>query len=219
MTRIDVLNPNSSTAVTALMAEGLERVIGAGHSLRCLELPDAPIGIETDAHVAAVAPMVADHASRTEAGALVVACFSDPGVAAARAAARVPVVGIAEAAYLLALQLGERFGVVSLGPSSVARHAAQIGRLGLSGRLAGDRAVGMTVAEGHAPGALSRIGAVAAALRDEDGADVVILGCAGLGRSRGPLEERLGVPVIDPVQAGVAAAAMLLDLGYGARRR
>ena len=213
--RIDVLNPNSSREVTALMRAGLADVPLERHEIRCLELADAPIGIETDAHVAEVVPMVADHAGAMQADALVVACFSDPGVAAAREVTRAPVVGIAESAYLLALHLGPRFGVVSLGPASVARHAAHIGRLGLGARLAGDRPVGMSVAEGHAPGALERIAGVARQLRDEDGADVIILGCAGLGRSRAPLEDMLGLPVIDPVQAGVLAAATLLDLGRG----
>ena len=210
--KIDVLNPNSSREVTALMAAGLAP-LPLRHEVRCTEIAAAPIGIETDAHVAEVAPMVAAHAAGMEADALVVACFSDPGLAAARAATRAPVVGIAESAYILALHLGRRFGVVSLGPASVARHAAHIDRLGLAARLAGDRPVGMSVAEGHAPGALDRIAAVARRLVDEDGADVVILGCAGLGGSRAPLEEMLGLPVIDPVQAGVLAAATLLDLG------
>ena len=210
--RIEVLNPNSSREVTALMAAGLA-ALPLHHTIRCTEIAAAPIGIETDAHVAQVAPMVAAHAAGMEADALVVACFSDPGLAAARQATRAPVVGIAESAYILALHLGQRFGVVSLGPSSVARHAAHIEKLGLTGRLAGDRAVGMTVAEGHAPGALDRIAAVARVLKEEDGADVILLGCAGLGQSRAPLEDMLGLPVVDPVQAGVLAAATLLDLG------
>ncbi|WGH78050.1 aspartate/glutamate racemase family protein [Jannaschia ovalis] len=216
--RIDVLNPNASQAVTAAMAEGLHALpVASRHAIRCSELADAPPGIETDAHVAEVAPMVAAFAARSRADALVVACFSDPGVGAARAATAIPVIGIAEAAYLLALQLAPRFGVVSLGPSSIARHVAQIERLGLASRLAGDRAVGMTVAEGHGPDALSRVEPVARALVDRDGAGVVILGCAGLGGLRADLQDRLGIPVIDPVQAGVAAAASLLEMGYGGR--
>jgi Asp/Glu/hydantoin racemase len=56
-------------------------------------------------------------------------------------------------------------------------------------------------------------------LRDEDGADVIILGCAGLGSYRHAMQESLGVPVIDPVQAGVALACTNLDLAYGKKRR
>lgn len=217
--RIVVLNPNSSTEVTASMADCLGGIgTSGGHEVWCTELADAPIGIETDAHVAQVTPMVRDFVAEARADAVVVACFSDPGVALARAAAAIPVVGIAEAAYCTALQLADRFGVVSLGPSSVARHAAQLQRLSLIGRLAGDRPVGMTVAQGHAPEAFDAILRVGRALVEEDGAGVLILGCAGLGAKRAGLEDALGVPVVDPVQAGVATAATLLELGYGVGR-
>ena len=56
-------------------------------------------------------------------------------------------------------------------------------------------------------------------LRDEDGADVIILGCAGLGGYRAAMEAELGLPIVDPVQAGVALACTNLDLQYRRRAR
>jgi allantoin racemase len=217
--KIAVLNPNSSAEVTRLMDEGLAPLkVSTRHEIACAELSAAPIGIETDAHVAEVVPIVVEFVEASEADAVVVACFSDPGVAEARKAGK-RVIGIAEAAYYAALHLGERFGVISLGPASVRRHAAHIDRLGLSSRLAGDRSVGLSVAEGHsAPGSEAAIAAVAERLIAEDGADSLILGCAGLGGRRADLERLLGRPVIDPVQAGVAAAITMLDLSYPVRR-
>ena len=47
-------------------------------------------------------------------------------------------------------------------------------------------------------------------LRDEDGADVLIMGCAGMARHRAPLEQELGVPVIDPTQAAASIAIRTL---------
>ena len=210
--RIEVLNPNSSEEVTALIA-GAAAALENGADITCTTLHDAPIGIESDADVARVAPMVVARAAGTSAAGLVVACFSDPGVATARPRASIPVIGIAEAAYREAAGRADRFGVVSLGPASVARHAAHLSALGLRDRLAGDRAVGMTVADGHAPGALDRITPVARALIDRDGAGAVILGCAGMAALRGPLQDRLGVPVIEPVQAGIRAAVAALREG------
>lgn len=213
--KIIALNPNSSTEVTALMDAGLMalRAVTA-HRIDCTELADAPLGIETDAHVREVVPMVGAFVAGTDADAVVVACFSDPGVRGARAAGRIPVIGIAEAAYYAALQLAGSFGVVSLGPSSIARHARHIADLGLTARLAGDRSIDMSVAEGHSPGAGAAIRRVAERLVHEDGAGALILGCAGLGTRRDGLQSVLGVSVIDPVQAGVAAAMTLLDLNY-----
>lgn len=221
MSRILVINPNSSRAITASISEGLDPLRPTlAHVLDCTELADAPEGIESDADVACVTPMVAELALRDGAEAIVVACFSDPGVVQARGALPDrPVVGIAEAAYYAALQLGDRFGVISLGPASIARHAAHLDRLAIRDRLAGDRAISMSVAEGNRSESFDTIRATAETLRDADGASVIILGCAGMGRHRAGLQQALGLPVIDPVQAAVAAAATALDLGYHAHAR
>lgn len=218
--RIAVLNPNSSTEVTEAMDACLVPLTAvSGHTVECHTLADAPFGIESDADVAEVAPRVVDFVQATEADAYVVACFSDPGLDAARAVTDKPVFGIAESAYCGALVLGRRFGVISLGPSSIARHKAMIERLGLSGRLAGDRSVDMSVAEaGDAETAFAAVEATGRTLRQSDGADVLILGCAGMGKHRGGLQAALGCTVVDPVQAAVADAIAALDLGYAVAR-
>jgi Asp/Glu/hydantoin racemase len=167
--------------------------------------------------VAEVVPLLIGAVKAAEADAIVIACFSDPGISAVRAATHAPVIGIAEAAYLTALGLGQRFGIVSMGPSSIDRHRRYLETLRIDGRLAGDRSIDMTVAELIAQDAVIPVTRVASVLRDQDGAEAVILGCAGLGTYREALQAELGLPVIDPVQAGVALACMQADLGY--RRR
>ena len=214
--KIAVLNPNSSTAVTASMEACLAPVKATtGHEIECYTLAEAPPGIETDEDVAQVGPMVVDFVRNTPADAYVVACFSDPGLAPARAVTDKPVFGIAESAYCGALVLGRSFGVVSLGPSSIARHKRMIDGLGLTVRLAGDRSIDMDVAEANdAHSASATIARTARELMEKDGAEVLILGCAGMGEQRPGLQQELGCIVIDPVQAAVADAVKALDLGY-----
>ncbi|QBY00080.1 hydantoin racemase [Rhodophyticola sp. CCM32] len=215
--QVVVLNPNSSTDVTASMDACLahQRTLTA-HHITCHTLAGAPIGIETDADVNQVGPMVEGFVRATPADAYVIACFSDPGVAGLRRAGMPLVFGIAEAAYVGALLHGDRFGVISLGASSVARHRRMIEGFGLLSRLAGDRAVDMSVAEANdfdaAHAAIARTGAALI----EDGAQVLILGCAGMGNQRAALQADLGCVVLDPVQAAVSAAVTALDMGYGA---
>lgn len=214
MAEILVINPNSSKAVTRSMEQCLGVFANNGHRIRCTELAQAPAGIETDDHVSAVVPLLVQAVTGAPADAIVVGCFSDPGIARVRAATSVPVTGIAEAAYLAALGLGSRFGIVSLGPSSILRHRRYLEALKLEGRLAGDRSLDMTIVELVAANVVERVARIAAALRDEDGADVIILGCAGLGSYRSALQARLRLPVVDPVQAGVALACSHAELGY-----
>lgn len=215
MSHILVLNPNSSAEVTAAMEASVAPFAARlGHPLRFETLVAGPPAIETEADIAAAAPLVAERAATAGAAAVVVACFSDPGVEAARAAARCPVIGIGAAGYLAALALAPRFGVVSILPASIPRHAAHLARLGLAGRCAGDRAIGFGVAALAGAAAREAIVTVGRALRDADGAGTVVLGCAGMGRHRPALEAALGLPVVDPVQAAVVQAAGMLTLGY-----
>jgi Asp/Glu/hydantoin racemase len=74
-----------------------------------------------------------------------------------------------------------------------------------------DNAVGHGVLELHTPQAAEDVRAAARTLVEEHGADVVILGCAGLTHMRAGLEAELGVPVVDPCRAAVGAALTALQ--------
>jgi allantoin racemase len=77
----------------------------------------------------------------------------------------------------------------------------------LTDRFAGERPLNMSVAEtASGDNTLDRMIEVGKELRDRDGADVIVMGCAGMARHRRPLEAALGVPVIDPTQAAVTMA-------------
>jgi Asp/Glu/hydantoin racemase len=215
MSRIVVLNPNSSRHVTEAMARGLDPLRHPGGPvLDCLTLAEGPPGIETQRHIEQVVLPLVDALRDQPADAYVIACFSDPGLALARETLAAPVVGIAESAMLMALGLGHRFGIVALSNRSIARHLRYVRSLGLSDRLAGDRPIDAGVTELSGDEVLTRIVATGRALRDQDGANVLILGCAGMGHYRAAIERALGLPVIDPTQAAVARAITLLALGY-----
>lgn len=207
---LHILNPNSSRVVT----DGIDAAIAPMRAvspveIRCHLLAEGPAGIETQAHVdGVVLPLLAQaRALEDGASAFVVACFSDPGLAALREQSRKPVLGIGESAYLTALTLGQRFGILSIKRGSVARHIKTLGAMGLLDRLAADRPIDLGVAElNDSDRTFARLTAVGTRLRDDDSADVLILGCAGMARYRLDLENTLGIPVIDPCQAATAMA-------------
>jgi allantoin racemase len=88
--------------------------------------------------------------------------------------------------------------------------------LGVTERLVGERPLNMTVAEtASGERTLERMIEIGEALVDEDGADVIIMGCAGMSRHRRQLEEALGVPVVDPTQAAVAIAIGAVQAAHG----
>jgi Asp/Glu/hydantoin racemase len=216
MARILVINPNSSTAVTAQIdtAIGTLRRDG-GPSIDVLGLADGPPGIQSQVHVESVVQPLLRCVREEPADAYVIACFSDPGLHAAREIARAPVFGIAECAVFSALQRGSRFGVIAILNNSIPRHLRYFGAMGVMSRFAGDRAIGMGVAElADEHKTFERMRKAAIDLRDIDGADVLIMGCAGMAQQRQRLADDVGLPVIEPTQAAVSAAIGALTLGW-----
>jgi allantoin racemase len=204
-----VINPNPNPAVTAGFDEALEAYRFAdGPTIRCATLAEGPFGIETQRDVEAVTlPLRRMVETDNAADAFVIACYSDPGLHLCREGTRRPVFGIAECAVLTALSRGERFGVIAIAQASLPRHARYLRQMGLADRFAGERPLEMSVAESASgEGTLARMVEIGRALVREDRSDVVVMGCAGMSRHRRPLEEALGVPVIDPVQAAAAMA-------------
>lgn len=212
-----VINPNSNPAVTAGLDQALERFrFAEGPPVRCATLAEGPFGIESQRDVEAVTmPLRRMVEADNAADAFVIACYSDPGLHLCREGTRRPVFGIAECAVLTALARGDRFGVIALAQKSIRRHVRYLRQMGLIDRLAGERPLDLSVAETASEGTLARMVEAGRALVAEDGADVVVMGCAGMARHRRPLEDALGVPVIDPTQAAVAMAIGTLQAQTG----
>jgi Asp/Glu/hydantoin racemase len=147
--------------------------------------------------------------------AFVMACYSDPGLHSVREATKKPVLGISECGILTALTLGQKFGVIAILKQSIPRHLRYVSALGVSERLAGELPVGLRVVElSDEKKTFRRMVDVGKALRDTHGADVVVMGCAGMARYRKPLQDAIGIPVVEPTQAAVAMAIGRVRLNW-----
>lgn len=203
-----VINPNSNEAVT----EGLDAALAGfrfpgGPAIECVTLAEGPFGVESQIDSdSVVLPLATLVRARSDASAFVIACYSDPGLDACRSVSAAPVFGIQEAGVLSAMARADLFGVIAIREASILRHRRHMRRMGVIDRMAGERALDLSVDESaRGEGTFARLVDVGASLIG-DGAEALILGCAGMARHRAPLEERLGVPVIDPTQAAVAMA-------------
>ncbi|MBF9042930.1 Asp/Glu racemase [Rhodobacterales bacterium HKCCE4037] len=215
MNPLVVINPNSSQTVTDGIDAAVDPLRRFGIPIRCLTLAEGPAGIESQRQAdLTIAPMLALAADQDDAAGYVIACFGDPGLHALRDQTSLPVVGIQEAAVMTALTLGQRFGVIAILPASIPRHLRAFGAMGVLDRLAGDRALGLGVADlASDDKSLDAMIATGKRLRDEDGANVLIMGCAGMARFREPLEDATGLPVVEPTQAAVSMALGQIRLG------
>ncbi len=118
-----------------------------------------------------------------------------------------PVLGISECGVLTALTLGQRFGVIAILAQSIPRHLRYLGAMGVTDRLAAELPVGLQVTElADAGRTKQKMIDTGRRLVEEHGAHVIVMGCAGMAQYRAPLEDALGVPVVEPTQAAAGMA-------------
>jgi allantoin racemase len=151
-------------------------------------------------------------AERAGTDAHLIACFDDTGLDAARSLAEAPVIGIGEAAYHAASMIGTRFTVVTTLARSIPVIEDNLARYGLARRCARVRASEIPVLELEGEGGEAKIGDEIARALKEDGADTIVLGCAGMAGMADRLSHHYRVPVVDGVAAGVAFATALARL-------
>lgn len=207
MHKILVINPNSNESVTAGLRESLHEFRGEA-DIDCCTLENGPFGIESDADIAAVVPLVqAKIAAMPDYDAYVIACYSDPGLQECRAAFDKPVFGMQDSAVRTAVAAGGQFGVLALSNESIRRHKRYIRHLGFEDRLAAELPLHITVDEAaNSPATVDKVIAAARSLVWDHGVSAVILGCAGMARIKIIAEKKLPVPVIEPAQAAVRLA-------------
>ena len=218
MAAILVINPNSTESMTRVIDEACEPLrMAGGPAIETATLKEGPPGIETQQHVdGLVAPLVSFvRKQEPRYDAFVIACYSDPGLHSVREVTKKPVLGIAECGILAALTLGHRFGVIAILQQSIARHLRYMGALGVMERFAGELPVGLGIAElADEKRTFARMVEVGKALRQQHGADVIVMGCAGMARHRKPLQDAIGAPVVEPTQAAVAMAIGRVRLAW-----
>ena len=210
MSRILVINPNRSEACSA----GIDAAIAplrfpGGPVLDVVTLRDGPPAVYTWRDWHAVVEPLCRLIERENADAFVVACASDPGIEAARAATSCPVLGVFRSAVAAAVARAERFGVIAIVDASKGRHLAALRAMGLERRLAAEIALNVSMDTLLDPDA-ARTRLIAAGQRAvQAGAETVILGCTGMAHHRSAIEQAIGVPVIEPCQAAAALALTL----------
>ena len=222
MTLIRVINPNTSRAMTDSIARTAREAAGPGTTVLAVTSTMGPASIESHYDEALAVPGVlaaVRDGERAGAAGHVIACFGDPGLAAAREIATGPVVGIAEAAGRVATFLGRSFSVVTTLSRTVGQATDLMRSYGLAAACAGVHACDIPVLDLDSPSARSCVAKACAAARDSDGCDVIVLGCAGMTGLAAALTGELGVPVVDGVAAAVKMVESLVALGLRTSKR
>ena len=208
---IYIINPNATASMTDAMVETARKAVPRVNVVGWTSAKGPPaIQGEQDGE-AAIPPLLelVKQADEEGAKAIIIGCFDDTGLDAARDLAGCPVIGIGQAAYHLASLYGQRFSVVTTLDVSVPILVENIKNYGLERNLGQVRASGTPVLalENDRENATKRVKAEIHTASREDDIDSVILGCAGMVHIVDGNED-LPIKLIDGVHAAVQLASM-----------
>ena len=210
--KILIINPNSSAEMTAAIQKSAEAFAGDEFYVETKLTEGAPRFIETYEDQAKAAPglisLLRQH--ENEFDAFILACHCDPNLDLAKEITVKPVIGIGEASMKIASMLGHRFSVVSTSSHSIPNKEALVRKYFLEGALASVKA---PPDESRECGEKEKTLSAANAAVEEDMAEVIVLGCAGMTGLDKKIQNELGVPVLDGVICALIIASGLVKYG------
>lgn len=212
--KILVINPNTTTSMTDKIAKAARAVARPDTEIVAASSQDGPASIQGFLDVATCVPgLLNEVVQHKEIDAIVIACFDDTGLDAVRSLVSVPVLGIGEAAYHAASMIANKFSVITTLSRSVPGLENNLLRYGLAQKCACVRATEIPVLklEEGDPATLDKIRLEIHASINEDKAEAIVLGCAGMADLMAQLSEEFGLPVIEGVSAGVTFAEALVN--------
>ncbi|MFW5963389.1 MAG: aspartate/glutamate racemase family protein [Natronomonas sp.] len=215
--RIKAINPNTTLEMTENIGRQVRRYTSDDVEVEAVSPEKGPISIESYYDDFLAVPGVLEEilSADDDVDAFINACWGDPGIDACREVTEKPVVGIAEASMYVANMLGANFSVATILPRARDFIEERVKTTGLWGQCASVRCTELTVVETEETRSAAEDALYEAAMTaiEEDGAEAICLGCAGMGGLDEPLEERLPVPVIDSVAAAGVITEGMVRLG------
>ena len=210
--RILIINPNSDLEMTAAIQRSADGFANGEFEVVCQSTSGAPKFIETYEDQIRAAPEMIRlvRENEDEFDAFVVACHSDPNLDAMKEITEKPMVGIGETSMKIASMLGDRFSVISDNKHSIPNKEFLVKKYHLKDALASVRAPKEEMEELSDEEKYLRTARLAV---EEDFAEVIVLGCAAMTGLDKPLQEKLGVPVVDGIVCALFIAFGLVKYG------
>lgn len=220
--RILVINPNTSEEMTDAIGEVAKGAASPGTEVVCVHPSGGPRSIEghADEVIAAYFTLETVAATVGEYDGYVIACYGDPALAACREVSSVPVVGIAEASFHVGSLVAHKWSVVSVLPRVKPLLEDVVRANGMESRCASIRCTPLSVLEieEDLDRAIRLVQEEGRSAVQEDGAECILLGCAGFGPIDKKIQAELGVPVIDGTGCAVRLVETLVDYGVSSAK-
>jgi len=216
--KILIINPVGTDLWDDLTLKAVKDIVNPNTEVVVRSLKTAPPAIECEYDRDLAAPHVINEvikANKEGFDAVIINCFDDPGLYAAREVSDTLVLGIGETTITTALLLGYRIAIISTGRHSRNVYYRRAVSLGIADRVTYTSGIDIKVLDLRRN--LSKVKTmlmkeISKAVK-EYGAEVVVLGCGGFLGLADELSRELGIPVLDPTLTTVKVAETLITLG------
>jgi len=209
--KIFIINPNADRKFTEMIETEATKVASEGTTIVCENAPNAPmfIGNHIDEILCAPGMLQLLRENEKDFDAFVLGCTCDANIDTMREATEKPVIGIGESSMLAAMMLGEKFSVIQMSLRGISMKKRFIKNLGFDSRCASVRSIDV---DGSGD-MTDKIIVAARKAVEEDAAEVITLGCAGLTGLAERVSREIGIPVIDGIPYGLCFAETLVTCG------
>lgn len=214
--RLKVIIPNSSQEFLLSQVEERKKAVPEGIEVDVCCLKHGPVSLESSLDAIRVAPQVLEEIQKAESegyDAVTIDCASDPVYRAAMEISGIPVVSAGHASYQYAMGLCRRFSIITVVQSTANLITDNVNQYRLSHKVASVRAAGVPVLDlqDHTKTTKAIIAESMKAI-ELDHAEAIVLGCTGMSSLAGSLQDRLGVPVVDPATSALHMAISLVQM-------
>jgi allantoin racemase len=215
--KIKVIIPVSTDIWDISVGADYEQCKQPGTVVEIVHLQHGPEAVQSEYNEAIAASHVLKEVARTRSpdfDAIIIYCFSDPGLYGAREISSIPVLGIGESSQLLTMSLADRCGIITTLEQSVSRIRRKISTRGFSNRFPSIRPLGIPVLEYDQKEKVTRRALeVARHMVEQDGIEALILGCGSLFGVKERIRQELMIPVVEPGTVTLKHAEALVALG------
>jgi allantoin racemase len=212
-----VLNPNTSKLVTQKIDDIVQRIARKDVNAVVTQIEAGPESLESYFDEVQAGPNIIKSisAAQDKFDSVLLAAFCDPCIEALKEISGIPVYGMEEVVFATALLLGNKFGILTEKKHKEAVKVLHVRKMGLESRFASVKALDMGVVEiaEHPERVKERAIAIAQDMVCDDGAEVIIMGCASMAGYSEELAREVGVPFLDPVITSYKMVEALTDAG------
>ena len=214
--KIMAIAPTTTTQWNELVQNTMNEVACPETEIEVFNLEGGPLNIESVYQEELAVPYILEliKEAQNKYDGVIICCFAGPGLDAAKEISSIPVIGIGEAAQIMALPLGDRYGIVSTIDSTITLQIRKAKILGTGSKLVSVRPLNLSVLELEQESLVEdKIFKLVEKMISEDQIDVLVLGCGLFTTIGRKIQGKFHIPTLIPHYAAIKLMEAYVKMG------